>query len=92
MDLRCCGVPKSHESVIRISSKSLLFVFHDYSSLNFAGNASFFTNRHKFTVRASEVQITSAMNKSRAAMTAEVKVIFDHLVYLAKAGCWSSNS
>jgi len=70
----------------------LLFVFHNYSSLNFAGKASFFTNRHKFAVRASEVQITSAMNKSRAAMTAAVKVILDHLVYLAKAGCWSSNS
>jgi len=75
-----------------IWSKSLLFVFHDYSSLNFAGNSFYFIYGHKFTVRASEVQITSAMNKSRVAITAVAKVILDHFVYLANAGCWSSNS
>ncbi len=48
--------------------------------------------KHKLTVPILSFQITSARNKSRAAITAALKVIFDHFVYFTKAGCWSSNS
>lgn len=67
-------------------------MFNDYSFLDFGGISSFFTNGSKFTTWASGVHITSARNKSRAAITAMDSVIFDHFVYFAKSGCWSSNS
>jgi len=67
-------------------------VFNNYSFLDFAGISFFFKNGDMFTAWAEDVHITSARNKSRAAITAAVNVILDHFVYLANAGCWSSNS
>jgi hypothetical protein len=39
-----------------------------------------------------KVQMAVATKRSRAAMAAAINVIRDHFVYLAKAGCLSSNS
>ena len=34
----------------------------------------------------------AAMNRRSMLMMAAVKVMFDHFVYFARPGCWSSNS
>lgn len=84
--LRHCG------GRCRYSQSSEFFVFNDYSFFDFDGISPFFMDGCKFTTWAEDVHITSARNSRRAAITAAVKVILDHFVYLAKAGCWSSNS